>query len=99
MGKLVRDKIPLIIEQSGKIPIGRKLTSPEFKEEVYNKLKEEVEELCKNRNSEEMADVITVLRAIVYSDPERYEKVFTKYVRKKKELGEFFDKNYLEKVE
>ena len=43
-GKLVRDKIPEIIENSGKEPIIRVLDDNEYKEELLNKLYEEYNE-------------------------------------------------------
>lgn len=98
MGKLVRDKVPRIIEESGKNVKVRTLSDDEFKDEVYNKLREEVEELCEKRNAEEMADVLEVIKAIHYSDPETYDDVFRQSVKKRKERGSFYNKKYLEEV-
>ena len=98
MGKLVRDKVPEIIEAEGKKAKVRVLTDWEFKEEVYKKLKEEVDELCKNRSAEEMADVLEVIKMIYYVDPKAYDNVFGISVRKRKERGSFYGKKYLEEV-
>lgn len=98
MGKLVRDKIVKIIKDSGKEPIYHVLTNDEYKEEVYRKLQEEVNELCRERNSEEMADVIEALTAIYHSDPETYDEVEIKAVRKRKEKGSFYSKIFLDEV-
>ncbi len=98
MGKLVRDKIVKNIKDSGKEPIYHVLTDDEYKEEVYKKLQEEVNELCRERNSEEMADVIEVLAAIYHSDPKSYNEVEIKAVRKRKEKGSFYGKIFLDEV-
>ena len=98
MGKLVRDKVPEIIEASGREPIYRILSTSEYREELYTKLKEEIDELCTNRNSEEFADVLEVLKALYHSDPTRYDEVFIKHTRKDKERGSFYRKVYLEGI-
>ena len=98
MGKIVRDKIPDIITASGKKAVFRVLTDIEYRDELFNKLKEEVEELCERRNSEEFADVLEVLKAIHYSDQKRYDSVFKESVRKRKEKGSFYNKIYLEEI-
>ena len=98
MGKLVRDKVINEIRDSGKEPIYHVLTDEEYKEEVYRKLQEEVDELCRGRNSEEMADVIEALTAIYHSDPETYNEVEIKAVRKRKEKGSFYGKIFLDEV-
>ncbi len=64
MGKLVRDKIPEIIREDGKIPITRILTEKEYLHELDNKLDEEVEEYQADKSIEEMADILEVLFAI-----------------------------------
>ena len=63
-GKLVRDKIPQIITDSGRIPITRILTDEEYLTELDKKLLEEVAEYQADKSIEEMADVLEVLLAI-----------------------------------
>lgn len=69
MAKLVRDRIPEIIEASGRAPRVRYLDEPAFLRALYAKLNEEVRELRSARSVadviEEAADVIEVLRALV----------------------------------
>ncbi len=64
MGKLVRDKIPEIIEADGKNPITRILGQEEYLSELDKKLNEEVAEYQSDKSLEEMADVLEVLYAI-----------------------------------
>lgn len=63
-GKLVRDKIPQIIEASGKTPMTRVLDHEEYLEELDKKLCEEIAEYQTDKSIEEMADVLEVLFAI-----------------------------------
>ncbi len=64
MGKLVRDKIPEIIEADGKTPITRILEQDEYLSELDRKLDEEVAEYQSDKSLEEMADVLEVLYAL-----------------------------------
>ena len=64
MGKLVRDRIPEIIEADGKKPITRILPEDEYLQKLDTKLNEEVAEYQADKSIEEMADVLEVLFAI-----------------------------------
>ncbi len=62
--KLVRDKIPEIIEKRGekyKIHIA---DDKEYSDKIKEKLKEEVEEFLKEPNKKELADVLEVVYAL-----------------------------------
>ena len=61
MGKLVRDRIPEIIQEDGKTPI---MDEEEYVRELDRKLCEEAEEYRADGSIEEMADVLEVLQAI-----------------------------------
>lgn len=52
-GKLVRDKIPEIIENSGKEPIIIVLDDNEYQEELLKKLYEEYNEVIEAKTKEE----------------------------------------------
>ena len=52
--KLVRDKIPEIIEADGKVPVTKKLDDAEFRKELNKKLLEEVREYIEDSNVEEL---------------------------------------------
>ena len=62
--KLVRDKIPEIIEEDGKTCKTRILSDEEYIASLEAKLNEEVAEYQVDKNLEEMADVLEVLQAI-----------------------------------
>ena len=62
--KLVRDKIPEIIERDSKRCVIRKVCGSEKLEYLFKKLLEEVQELYDSRNIEELADVEEVLISI-----------------------------------
>lgn len=62
--KLVRDKIPEIIEADGKICATHILSEEEYIAALEAKLNEEVAEYQTDKNLEEMADVLEVLQSI-----------------------------------
>ena len=62
--KLVRDKIPQMIEQEGFVPNVRVLDEAEYAEALRTKLTEEVQEYLADRNSEELADILEVVYAL-----------------------------------
>jgi len=61
--KLVRDKIPQIIEAQGKTCVVRKLSNEEYLKMVDAKLDEELAEYHKDQNLEELADLLEVIYA------------------------------------
>ena len=61
--KLVRDKIPEIIEASGKICKTEILSDDEYLKMIDAKLDEELEEYHRDQNLEELADLLEVLYA------------------------------------
>lgn len=97
--KLVRDKIPQIIEaDNNRKPITKILNEKEYKEQLDKKLQEEVKEYLKDDNLEEIADIIEVIRAIIDFKGSNYEDV--EKIRKEKLLkrGGFKEKIFLESV-
>lgn len=62
--KLVRDKIPEIIPGKGEIPVIRTLNDEEYAAYLLKKLDEEVEEFRRDRNVEELADILEVVYAL-----------------------------------
>ncbi len=64
MPKLVRDRILEIIRASGGKPRFYIADDNEYKQRLYAKLQEEVEEFLQDDNIEEMADILEVLHAI-----------------------------------
>lgn len=64
MGKLVRDKIPEIIEASGATPLTRVLETEEYLACLEAKLDEEVQEFHESKSAEELADILEVVYAL-----------------------------------
>lgn len=62
--KLVRDNIPQIIEQQGETPHTRVLEPEEFNRRLEEKLDEEVGEYHRDKNVEELADILEVVFAL-----------------------------------
>lgn len=89
MGKLVRDKIPEIIEADGKTPITRILERDEYLSELDRKLNEEVAEYQGDKSLEEMADVLEVLFAICEGRGYSIEELMAIKQKKKEERGGF----------
>ena len=96
--KLVRDKIPEIIHESGDVAITHVAGEEEYKEMLIKKLQEEVEEFTEDHSLEEAADVLEVLRSICSNEGLDITKL--EEVRKKKanKRGGFDKKIILEKT-
>ena len=62
--KLVRDQIPAIIEAAGERPHIRILEQEEYSRLLEEKLDEEVGEFHKEKNLEELADILEVVYAL-----------------------------------
>ena len=56
--KLVRDKIPQIVQQDNKVPYTHVATQQEVKPLLLQKLIEELEEFKATPNEEELADIL-----------------------------------------
>ena len=56
--KLVRDKIPSIIETSGRVPMTDTIPSEKIQEALDRKLQEETAEFLDSHSIEEMADIL-----------------------------------------
>lgn len=96
--KLVRDRIPEIIESSGKTPHTRILNNDEYLTELDRKLDEEYAEFHKGKNIEELADIMEVVYALakaIGSSPDELERVRKEKADKR---GGFKKKIFLEKV-
>ena len=71
--KLVRDKIPEIIESNNETCKTRILDNAEYLQELNKKLKEEMTEYLESGDIEELADLEEVLRAILNAKDCKYE--------------------------
>ncbi len=85
--KLVRDKIPDILDQKGISYEKRIADKEEYKQELFKKLDEEMEEFRKDKSIEELADILEVIYAL-RKLPE-YENVLTVQNDKRGEKGGF----------
>jgi len=96
--KLVRDKIPEIIKQKGKIPSSHIATDEEYWTKLKEKLQEEVDEFIDKNNEEELFDILEVIDAIC--DFMKINRDELESLRKKKseERGKFKEKIILDKV-
>ena len=63
--KLIRDKIPEIIEQSGKKCIVEVMDNDTYIEYLDQKLNEELAEYHQDKSVEELADLLEVIYAVV----------------------------------
>lgn len=87
--KLVRDKIPQIIEASNKT-CKTEVVSGDIKYKyLENKLKEEVNEFIEDKNLEELADIMEVLYALAEHIGYKEEELINKRKEKFNERGGF----------
>ncbi len=85
--KLVRDKIPDILDRKGVVYKKRTASNAEYKVELIKKLAEEVSEFSSDLSIEELADVLEVVMAI--KNLSEYVNVEDVRLRKKEERGGF----------
>lgn len=96
--KLVRDRIPEIIEASGntcKIAI---LSDEEYLKMIDSKLDEELAEYHKDQNIEELADLLEVIRAVAIARGYTLERLETVRAEKAEKRGGFEKKILLKEV-
>ncbi|MBI2668852.1 nucleoside triphosphate pyrophosphohydrolase [Candidatus Woesearchaeota archaeon] len=96
--KLVRDKIPEIIQRDGKKPIISIADEKEYRLKLREKLQEEVDEFLDSENVEELADILEVVYAL--ADVEKVTTAELEKIREKKEQerGGFRKRIILENV-
>jgi len=87
--KLVRDRIPEIIESSGNICKTKTLSDEEYLRMIDAKLDEEVAEYHKDQNIEELADILEVIRAAAIARGYTLDELETIRVKKSETRGGF----------
>ena len=90
--KLVRDRIPEIIEASGKSCVTETLSEEEYLRMVDAKLDEELVEYHNEPNLEELADIMEVLFALAKDMGYEESDLIEENARKRGERGSFEDR-------
>lgn len=96
--KLVRDRIPEIIEASGKNCVTKELSDGEYLEMLDAKLDEELAEYHKDQNIEELADLLEVIRAAAIARGYSVEELEKVRAEKAAKRGGFEKKILLKEV-
>jgi predicted house-cleaning noncanonical NTP pyrophosphatase (MazG superfamily) len=96
--KLVRDKIPQIIEQSGKSCVCETLSDEQYIRMLNEKLLEEVKEYLENETVEELADIGEVMHAILTFKNVSIEEFQKTRLEKLEARSGFMDKILLKEV-
>lgn len=94
-GKLVRDKIPQIIEAKGGSARIRILEADEYLAALEAKLDEEVAEFHADKNAEELADILEVVLALAEAKGISREALIRVYRDKHDERGGFQHRIFL----
>lgn len=99
--KLVRDKIPSIIENNGEKSIIRILDNNEYKIELEKKLYEEYQEVIEATGSdriEELADMLEIIKSLTELESKTLDDVIEVAKVKSLKRGSFEKRIFLEKV-
>lgn len=96
--KLVRDKIPEIIEKAGKTPVTHILSEEEYMTELDKKLNEECAEYQADRSIEELADMLEVMYAIAEARGWSVSELEAVRREKAEKRGAFERRIFLERV-
>ena len=97
--KLIRDRIPEIIETSGRTCETEVLSDKDYVTYLNLKLREETEEYLKSFETEELADLEEVLRAILEAKGISYEEFDRIRAEKADKRGAFKKKLLLKRVD
>ncbi|MGG4147256.1 nucleoside triphosphate pyrophosphohydrolase [Paenibacillus algorifonticola] len=100
--KLVRDKIPQIIQASGKHCSFRVLNEAEYEKALKEKIQEELNEFLEagdqQEQLEELADLLEVIYSFAHSKGVGREDMERIRERKKEERGGFYERLWLMNV-
>jgi predicted house-cleaning noncanonical NTP pyrophosphatase (MazG superfamily) len=100
--KLVRDKIPEIIQAGGGHPVTRVLDQAGYRQALVGRLAEEAAEAAQASTEDlpgELADVLEVLRALAAATGMSWEQLLALAEDKRNRRGGFTGKIFLESVE
>ena len=87
--KLIRDKIPEMIEQNGGKAVIRQLSQEEFVRFLEIKLDEEAGEYHRDKTVEELADILDVVYALAAVQGCTKEELLAVYEKKHEQRGGF----------
>ena len=93
--KLVRDKIPEIIEKQGQEPNIRIMEEEEYIQALEQKLDEEVGEFHRDQNTEELADILEVVYALAEDLGSSKAELHSVYEQKHEARGGFRRRMFL----
>ena len=93
--KLVRDKIPEIIAQQGESANTRILNGKEYTVALEQKLDEETAEFHKEKNLEELADILEVVYALADDLGYTKDELLDMYNQKHEKRGGFQNRIFL----
>ncbi len=96
--KLVRDKIPEIIKSNGQDCTVEILSDFQYLEKLELKLDEELAEFHKDKNIEELADLLEVIYAIAKAKGVSFNELESVRIEKQHERGGFAEKILLKEV-
>ena len=93
--KLVRDRIPELIEAQGETPNIRILEQEEYLHHLEAKLDEEVGEYHRDKNAEELADILEVVFALAEANDVTWQELMDVYQKKHDARGGFGKRIFL----
>lgn len=93
--KLVRDRIPEMIEAQGETPHIRILEQEEFLQHLEEKVDEEVGEYHRDKNAEELADILEVVFALAEANGCSRAELMEVYQKKHDARGGFGKRIFL----
>ena len=93
--KLVRDRIPELIEAQGETPNIRILEQEEYLHHLEAKLDEEVGEYHRDKNAEELADILEVVFALAEANDVTRQELMDVYQKKHDARGGFGKRIFL----
>ena len=96
--KIVRDRIPEIINQAGKKPVIEVVSNEMAIRGLEEKLYEELEEYMADHSLEEMADLLEVMHGILYLKGIPWDDLEAIRVKKREERGGFEQRILLKEI-
>jgi predicted house-cleaning noncanonical NTP pyrophosphatase (MazG superfamily) len=96
--KLVRDRIPEIIEATGQSCVTRVLSDADYIRMLDEKLNEELAEYQESKSTEELADLLEVIEATALARGCSWEELLSIKAQKRQKRGGFEEKILLLEV-